>query len=253
MEKEFVKKIKDYFDLNIYETKAWLALIQKGVASAREIAEISGIPRSRTYDVLESLEKQGFAIPKVGKPVKFIPVKPTSVLERLKTEIVKSAEEKAIFLDKLKDTKEYEELESLHKCSTENLNKKEMSCAIRGKQNIYNYAREIIKASQDEILICMPASELLERIRFFNFLFQNIKKGVKLNIHLSGTDEEIKKISRKYNLKVEKTALNAKFFIIDNKQILFSLNNPNSAEEESAVWIDSDFFVNSMTKLFNTK
>ena len=69
---ELVKKIKEYFSLNIYETKVWLALLGKGVATAGEIAEISNVPRSRTYDVLESLEKRGFAIAKLGKPVKYI-------------------------------------------------------------------------------------------------------------------------------------------------------------------------------------
>ena len=61
---ELVRRIKEYFNLNIYETKVWLALLSKGVASAGEVAEISGVPRSRTYDVLESLEKRGFAITK---------------------------------------------------------------------------------------------------------------------------------------------------------------------------------------------
>jgi len=67
VKQELINKIKDYFDLNVYETKVWLALLGKGVASAGEIAEISGVPRSRTYDVLESLEKKGFAIIKIGK------------------------------------------------------------------------------------------------------------------------------------------------------------------------------------------
>ena len=52
LKSELIKKIKGYFDLNIYETKVWLALLQKGISSAGEIAEISGVPRSRTYDVL---------------------------------------------------------------------------------------------------------------------------------------------------------------------------------------------------------
>ena len=62
VKQELINKIKDYFDLNVYETKVWLALIGKGSASAGEIAELSGVPRSRTYDVLETLEKKGFAI-----------------------------------------------------------------------------------------------------------------------------------------------------------------------------------------------
>ena len=81
---ELVKKIRDYFGLNIYETKVWLALIGKGIASAGEVADISGVPRSRTYDVLESLEKRGFAIAKIGKPVKYLAVKPEIVIEKLK-------------------------------------------------------------------------------------------------------------------------------------------------------------------------
>ena len=68
---ELVGKIKDYFDLNIYETKVWLALLTRGIASAGEIAEMSRVPRSRTYDVLESLEKKGFSIVKIGAELGF--------------------------------------------------------------------------------------------------------------------------------------------------------------------------------------
>ena len=88
---ELVKEIKHSFKLNIYETKVWLALLQKGVASAGEIAEISNVPRSRTYDVLESLEKQGFAIMKLGKPVKYLAVNPSMVLDKLKNNLVREA------------------------------------------------------------------------------------------------------------------------------------------------------------------
>ncbi len=52
-----MKKLRTTFDLNIYEAKIWAALLTKGVASASELADISGVPRSRSYDVLETLEK----------------------------------------------------------------------------------------------------------------------------------------------------------------------------------------------------
>ena len=93
MKQELVKRIREYFDLNIYETKVWIALLSKGIASAGEIAAISGVPRSRTYDVLESLEKRGFAIIKIGKPVKYIAVKPTEVLEKMKSFTMQEAQE----------------------------------------------------------------------------------------------------------------------------------------------------------------
>src|SRR3989338_10467931 len=94
IKQELVKKLRNYFSLNIYETKVWLALLTKGIASAGEIATISGVPRSRTYDVLEGLEKQGFAIIKLGKPVKYIGVKPKVIIEKLKNNVMKNAEER---------------------------------------------------------------------------------------------------------------------------------------------------------------
>ena len=86
VKQELINKIKDYFDLNVYETKVWLALLSKGIATAGEIATISGVPRSRTYDVLEGLEKRGFVIIKLEKPVKYMGVKPNIILEKLKKE-----------------------------------------------------------------------------------------------------------------------------------------------------------------------
>ena len=68
---DLIKKVKYHFALNIYESKVWVALISKSIASVGEIAEISGVPRSRVYDVLESLEKKGRAKkrPSEGAPI----------------------------------------------------------------------------------------------------------------------------------------------------------------------------------------
>src|SRR3989344_4237035 len=115
MKQDLVKRIKEYFNLNIYETKVWLALLSKGIASAGEVAELSGVPRSRTYDVLESLEKRGFVIQKLGKPIKYLAVKPHLIIEKIKNNTIALADEKVKILSNLKDTQEYHELEALHK------------------------------------------------------------------------------------------------------------------------------------------
>src|SRR3989344_5789243 len=83
-EKQFLIELRKHFRLNIYEVKIWVALLGRGIASAGELADISGVPRSRCYDVLESLEKKGFIIMKIGKPIKYLAVKPNVILERVK-------------------------------------------------------------------------------------------------------------------------------------------------------------------------
>ena len=153
---ELVKQIKEYFNLNIYETKVWIALLGKGVASAGEIAEISRVPRSRTYDVLESLEKRGFTLMKLGKPVKYIAVKPDLVIEKLKANTQKNAEEKIKTLLKLKETNEYSELEQLYNVGIQPVRHEEISGAIRGKFTIYSHIKELLENIGSDITLNKP-------------------------------------------------------------------------------------------------
>ncbi|MFH1307355.1 MAG: helix-turn-helix domain-containing protein [archaeon] len=252
LKSELVKKIKTHFDLNIYETKVWLALISKGIASAGEIAEISGVPRSRTYDVLESLEKQGFVIAKIGKPVKYIAVKPTLVIEKLKNNTLRNAEEKVKILSSLKETKEYEELEDLHNTGIEPINQTEMSSAIRGKSNIYSHVKEMLENSSKEVVICIPASEILERSRVFNLLFDRLRKAnIKIKLAVSGSENGAKDVEKKYNIKPQKINVDARFFIADKNQVLFLLNQSNIDDQEMGIWLNSELFAGMLSEMFD--
>ena len=87
VKEEFLNKLRHFFSLNLYEVKIWTALLSRGVATAGELSDIANVPRSRSYDVLESLEKKGFAVTKLGKPIKYIAVPPEEVLDRVKKKI----------------------------------------------------------------------------------------------------------------------------------------------------------------------
>ena len=99
--KEFLGKLKD-FGLNSYEVKLWVALLSRGVSTAGELSDIANVPRSRTYDVLESLEKKGFIILKIGKPIKYMAIEPQRVVEVLKKNIHSEAATRAEMVENLK-------------------------------------------------------------------------------------------------------------------------------------------------------
>ena len=249
---ELVSKIKDYFDLNIYETKVWLALLGKGIASAGEVAEISRVPRSRTYDVLESLEKKGFAIVKLGKPVKYIGVKPKLILEKLKNNVRSDAEERIVTLSKVTSTNEYEQLEQLYKGGIEPIKREDLSLALKGRSHITNHLREILQNASKEVIICLNAEEMKSKMKLFQQTFDNLKKAnIKIKVALSGDDVLIKKISEVLKIKVSKIDIDTKFFIVDRKEILFYLlkNNENN-DEDIAIWLKSEFFADAFTSLF---
>jgi len=251
LKQELINKIKDYFDLNIYETKVWLALLGKGIASAGEVADLSGVPRSRTYDVLESLEKKGFSIVKLGKPVKYLGVKPRIIIEKLKNNVRKDAEDRIQSLLKIRETDEYTQLENLYTGGISPAKREDISAAIKGRSNISNHLREILLNAKKEVIICTNAEELSLKSKLFQQTFETLKKAnIKIIVALSGDKELVKKISTNLDLKVKSINIDAKFFIVDRNEILFYLSKGND-KEDTAIWLNSDFFAMAFASLFD--
>jgi sugar-specific transcriptional regulator TrmB len=249
-QKELVSKLKDYFDLNVYETKIWLALLSKGIATAGEVAEISGVPRSRAYDILESLEKKGFALVKLGKPVKYIGVKPAVVVEKLKNNVRKEAEERIVSFSNIGSQKEFAQLEELYVTGLNPVNREEISSSLKGRFNISSQIRESLQDAEKEVIICTNVSEISSKFKLFSQTFSNLQKSkIKIKIALSGDEKMISILSKKLALKIKKVELDAKFFIIDRKEVLFYVSK--GTEEDTAIWLNSPFFAEAFATLFD--
>jgi len=78
------------FGLSEYESRAYVALVALGSGSANFVAEISQIPRTSAYKVMESLEKKGFVSPKQGRPKSYSPTDPEELSGRLVAEVEES-------------------------------------------------------------------------------------------------------------------------------------------------------------------
>lgn len=71
------------FGLSEYESRAYVALVALGSSSANLVAEISQIPRTSAYKVMESLAQKGFAKEMPGRPRTFMPVDPAELSKKL--------------------------------------------------------------------------------------------------------------------------------------------------------------------------
>ncbi|MEK6841538.1 MAG: helix-turn-helix domain-containing protein [Nanoarchaeota archaeon] len=247
---ELINRIKDYFDLNIYETKVWLALLGKGVASAGQIAVISNVPRSRTYDVLESLEKKGFAIVKIGKPVKYLGVKPHIILEKLKNNVRSDAEDRIVTLSNIRSTEEFQKLESIYREGLNPMKREDLSAAIRGKSNISNYLKEVLESAEKEVIICTSAEDVAFKMKLFQQTIETLRKSnIKIKLVLSGDEKLIKKIENTLGIKIKKINIDTKLFIVDRKEIMFYVSK-DSKQEDVAIWLNSELFANAFAELF---
>ena len=153
---EFLSKLRRYFSLNLYEVKVWTALLSRGVSTAGELSDIANVPRSRSYDVLESLEKKGFVIMKLGKPIKYLAISPQDVVSRVKKNMVTDAEEKVKRLDSMKGTELLSELNTLHTQGIELIEPADLAGAVRGRLNLNNQMESIIIFGNCAARRCFP-------------------------------------------------------------------------------------------------
>ena len=87
IENSLINKLQN-FGLNQYEAKAYVSLLSIGTSNAYSISKASGIPRSRIYDILESLTNSGVVMfEETSDNVKNYTALPAEVfLERIREE-----------------------------------------------------------------------------------------------------------------------------------------------------------------------
>jgi len=82
------------FDLSGEECRAYYALLGNGALTVTEVSDIADIPRSKTYEVLESLSVKGIATAYPGRPMVYRAVPPENalraIIERRKEELLET-------------------------------------------------------------------------------------------------------------------------------------------------------------------
>jgi len=183
VKEEFLSRLRKIFDLNLYEVKVWTALLSRGTSTAGELSSISDVPRSRTYDILESLEKKGFIVMKLGKPIKFVALKPEEVIERVKKNLLVSAREKSKRLETLKGDEVLEELTLLFSDGIKYVDHTELSGALKGRQNMYNHLDMLVREAQTSIILVTTADGLSRKMEILLPSLEKAKKrGVDIKI-----------------------------------------------------------------------
>jgi len=252
---EFLSRLRKIFDLNLYEVKVWAALLSRGTSTAGELSTISDVPRSRTYDILESLEKKGFIVMKLGKPIRFVALKPEEVVERVKKNLVRDAKEKTQRLETLKGDEVLEELNTLFTKGIKFAEPSDMSGSLRGRQNLYNHLDMMIRDAEKTITIVTTAEGLNRKFEALMPSLEKVKKrGVKIRIAAPINNNnikiarELKKVSEVRDLEKMK----ARFIIIDSNQLMFMLLDDEKFHPnyDIGVWINTEFFAQALEQLF---
>ncbi len=257
VQEDFLKKLRSAFDLNIYEVKIWTALLSRGLATAGELSDISNVPRSRSYDVLESLEKKCFVIMKLGKPIKYIAVQPQEIIKRVKKTIMINADDQIKSYDGVKESPLFTEIELLYKQGIEHVEPSNLSGAIRGRDAIYNHMETMMDKAEKTIIIVTTEEGLIRKIANFSETFKRVKENNNVKIKIAAPlNKESRKLIKDVKDCVDIRSVNnlsARFMIIDGKEILFMVNNDTEVHEsyDVGIWVDTPFFASALSTLFD--
>ncbi|MBW2987307.1 hypothetical protein KY336_02040 [Candidatus Woesearchaeota archaeon] len=253
---EFLSKLRRFFCLNLYEVKIWTALLSRGVSTAGELSDIANVPRSRSYDVLDSLEKKGFVVNKLGKPIKYIAIPPKEVVERVKKNLRVDAETKVKRLNDLKGSEVLNELNLLHTQGIELIEPTDLSGSLKGRHNLYDHLELTIKNAEESVTLMTTSEGLMRKVEALKPIFEKLKKrGVKIKIAAPITKEcsdAVKEISNIAEVKNAKN-VNARFCIVDGKELTFMVLNDAEVHPtyDIGIWVNTPFFAQALEGMFD--
>jgi len=253
VQKDFLGKLKD-FGINSYEAKIWTALLSRGVSTAGELSDIANVPRSRSYDVLESLEKKGFVIMKIGKPIKYIAVPPKEVVERVKRNIKDDADKTITMIDELKDSDVLNDLVNLHQKGVEIIDPADRSGIVKGRDNLYDHINMMIRDAQETIIIATTDEGIKRKAdQLLKALKKAKERGIKIKISapIKKETEEIKELRKIAD--VQDLGLNARFCIVDGESVMFMLAHDQDVHQsyDIGIWVSTEFFAQALSQLFD--
>ena len=236
--------------LNMYERKIYSALLGRGVSTAGELSEMTNVPRSRAYDVLESLAEKGFAVIKSSKPMEYVAIPPNQAIENIKKQHKQELEEKLGKLDGFKDSEAVAELEELYDQGLDLVEPAEMSGSLKGKHQIEQHVGTMFQEADDSIKI-LTSEEGLQGLRdnHYNLLKEAKEQGVNVKLLAPVTEEnadvvdDIREFAEVRHLedKDEFEIPNGRFAVVDNDALTMSMTHDEVHNtQETAFWSKSD-------------
>ncbi|MEM0095969.1 MAG: helix-turn-helix domain-containing protein [Candidatus Bathyarchaeia archaeon] len=224
---EKIKALLRKVGLTDYEVNAYLALLEKGALTAKQISYGAQIPFSKVYQVLNSLEKKGWVEVVRKRPSKYFPKSPEAALKAAKAAMESEwMQIEKVVADELVPL--YEKVKSKEKYDI---------WILRGLSNIASKFKEMIKKCQEELLVAFPSIREELIMDFFPLLQSLI--GEKAEVHFmvsKGLNENVYKAFSR----IGEVRLRDKMFgggaISDGVEVLLLFSDEKG--EITAIWSD---------------
>jgi len=234
--------------LNLYERKIYVALLAKSVATAAQVSEIAGVPRSRSYDVLESLADKGFVVVQPSKPIKYVALQPAEALDRTKDAMKHKFDIMTERIEKVRISPILDELSKIYSGGFSHVKPTDMTGTFKGADMINRHFQSLLKSANTSIEILTTEKGLADlHDHHFRTLKKLTKGGVKLRIAAPATNTKTIKAFKDIGDVKTLKAPAGRVAVIDGEHLLMALTDETVHESQDLVlWANSEHAIASM-------
>ncbi len=237
--------------LNKYERNIWVALLSRGSATAGELSDISNVPRSRCYDILESLADRGFVVLQPGKPMKYVAIHPREALERAKKKVMEEADETTKKMERLMKSEHIKELERLHKENIKTIQPEDMTGALKGRYAMLQHTETLFRNAKKSVKLLTTEAGLTELLEnHTNVIKKASQAGVKIKIAapIKKNVEAAKELAKYAEVRsIDNNDKMGRICVVDGAELIMGLTDDEKTHptQDVAFWTQSNHVVNN--------
>lgn len=191
---EEAKKVLQELGLTDYESRVYLALLEKGVLTASQVSEQSRVPYSKVYETLTSLKGKGWIETEHGRPSRYHPKAPSEALAAVKLQVE----------DKVKTWEKtiVGELEPFYE--RREIREKPDLWILRGEFNTLAKLKEMMEKTRNELMVAAPTlpKRLTDAVTPMWRQLQNANVKVLFMISKEAKDRNLQKIAEAAEVRV---------------------------------------------------
>lgn len=234
------------YGLTEYEARTYLALLHLGVASARDVANLSRVPRTKIYSVLDDLHAKQLAEIIPERPKKYGVVPFDSYLRQFereyKAKLAKIEEDKKFLMAAFasKDTGGADKAGSFH--------------VLKGRKNVLNRKYEMVGRAVGEILEMGTEFSAVRMGYYMPLLKERARLGAALKLLCPITDanrENVEEFAEVGEVRDNPSkSPGSVIMVVDDAEVLICHYVPDDEHlfkgEDIAIWSDDKAIVRDM-------
>ncbi|WP_440764115.1 TrmB family transcriptional regulator [Natronorubrum sp. DTA7] len=225
--------------LTSYEAKVFIALHRLGSGTARDVANVTDVPRSQVYSVAESLEDRGLLEVQQSSPIRYRPVSIEEAQNTLEKRFERERERAFDYVEGVKEESSTEETQ-------------EDLWTVRSRDRVDSRVVDLLSQADDRIIFGtrLPTfvTESIERT-----IRERAAAGVSVII-ISRTDEIRDRFSDIDGVETESPPdfresdeRSGRIVVVDGESILLSVVDDDGSE--TAIWSSDSLFASVLIQL----